>query len=104
VALYKLTRAAEVDLETIARFTLIEWNEKQARKYLQEIFDCMNSLARMPGQGAPWPARGSKYNRFRQGKHWVYYKIDSPGIMVIRVLHQSMNQPRKILAFDIGKL
>lgn len=105
MASYKLTRAAEADLDAISRYTLNVWNEQQALKYVEELFDCIEALARRPGLDKFCPPRiGKEYQRFQQGKHWIYYKSELEGITVIRVLHQRMDQWRQIFAYDVVPL
>jgi toxin ParE1/3/4 len=105
VASFKLTRAAEADLDAISRYTLREWNEKQARKYVKELFDCFRSVTGLPGMGKPWPKRGSQYYRIQQGKHWVYYKFTmEEGTVIVRILHQSVDQTKQVIAFSVDLL
>jgi len=95
-AAYKLTRKADEDLGEIWDYTEMAWGVEQAEKYLRSIEACLIELA--------W---GKKHGHVRQdiregrfsynvGKHVVIYRIDNEGIIVLRVLHGSMDIPRHL--------
>lgn len=42
---FRFYKTAREELEDIWFYTLQEWSEKQANKYLAEIFDCLQGLA-----------------------------------------------------------
>jgi toxin ParE1/3/4 len=41
---YEITKDAEADLEEIARYTIEEWGESQAKSYLRKIGQCFKNI------------------------------------------------------------
>ena len=92
---YKLTRAAEADINAISRYTLSQWSEEQALLYVDGLLNAIQSLSHFHGLGQACPQIHPDYRRLAQGKHWIYYMAGNPdaaSILVVRILHQTANQ------------
>ena len=95
-AVYKLTLKADEDLGEIWDYTEITWGVEQAEKYLRNIEACLMELACGKKQGHV--RQDIREGRFSHnvGKHVVLYRKDNEGIIVLRVLHGSMDIPRHL--------
>ncbi len=86
-----LTEAAGADLAEIARSTEAGWGVAQKRRYLGLFFAAFVRLRTNPELG---PARDDLkvgYRAIVVGRHLVVYRIESAEILVLRVLHGSMD-------------
>ena len=86
----RISGEAEADLVKIAEYTLSKWGWRQAKAYLAKLEDGLNLLARNPSVGMSCDLILPGLRRFEIGKHVVFYRSESEGIRVVRVLHQSM--------------
>ena len=90
MALLRLSRSAKSDLLSIGAYTLQTWGAAQAERYLDGIERCAKLLADNPLLGRPcnWIRPG--LCRFEKGRHVLFYRRDGDGILISRILHQSM--------------
>ncbi len=86
----RYSRLAESDLDGIAAYTIREWGDGQAVRYLGELEDCCERLARNPGLGRKCHTVRKGLRRMEQGSHVVFYNTTESGIVVERILHKSM--------------
>jgi toxin ParE1/3/4 len=80
---YRLSPAAERDLQGIWLYTFGEWGIQQAA--------AMAELANNPSIGVSCDAIRKGYYRNRVGRHFIYFRRTAYGIAVIRVLHDRMD-------------
>ena len=92
---YALTRAADADLTEIGRYTAKRWGYEQAEAYLLGLEATFVSLAAFPDTGRPFIERKG-YFRIKSGEHVVFYRKESSGVLIVRVLHQQMEPRRHI--------
>jgi plasmid stabilization system protein ParE len=71
VAKFRFSRRAEADLLSIGQYTLQKWGETQAARYLGELEDCC--------------------------QHVLFYRQESRGILISRILHQRMLPERHVM-------
>jgi len=90
VATVRFSRRAEADLLGIGDYTLRTWGKAQAALYLNEIETCCRMLADNPALGRRSDEVRSGLRRLECGKHVVFYRKVPGGILVSRILHQSM--------------
>ena len=83
---------AERDLEGISDYTQTMWGERQVLRYMATMQERLELLARSPHMGRPCNslAPGLGLRRFEVEKHVVFYMEQTPGILVVRVLHESV--------------
>lgn len=86
----RVSSEAENDLDLIAEYTIRTWGTNQADEYLARMEDGLNLLARNPAMGRNCDALQPGLHRFELGKHVVFYICEPDGILVVRILHQSM--------------
>jgi toxin ParE1/3/4 len=81
---------AKADLLKIGAYTLQTWGEAQAERYLDGLEQCAKLLAGNPslGRSCEWIRPG--LYRFEKERHVIFYRLEVDGIMVSRILHQSM--------------
>lgn len=83
MAEYRLTPAAEQDLEAIWIHTAQHWSVA-----------AFASLARSPRTVPACDHIRPGYRRRSVEQHMIYFRITSYGIAIVRVLHQRMDAPR----------
>jgi len=93
---YSLSARADQDLTEIYVYTFEKFGELQADHYLLRLHDGMQRLAREPGAGKDVQGLAGDYRRYDCGSHGIFYKDSPYGILVVRVLHLSMDFPRHL--------
>lgn len=92
---YLLTPAAERDLEDIWRYTARTWSIVQAENYTGDLIDAFENLA--AGTRGGVDVEGfPRYRKYLVGRHAIFFRDDGAGLVVVRVLHQSMDPERHI--------
>ena len=82
---YKITREARARLREIYHYTLQHYGRQKAEDYLASLSRCMNMLAEQPGLGHNF----KRFKRYNDGMHSIFYRVDSAGITVLHIFHQS---------------
>lgn len=90
MAAFRLSRHAEVDLRSIADYTLRTWGSAQADHYLGELEVCCQMLADNAAFGRLCGEVRPGLRRLEHGKNVVFYRQEPGGILVSRILHQRM--------------
>ncbi len=90
---YRLTPRAREDLRGIWNYTVANWGEPQAERYLKLIHERCERLAERPRTGRHRPDIGDGYHSLPVGSHLIFYLIRDGGIDVIGVPHQEMDIP-----------
>jgi toxin ParE1/3/4 len=89
---YMVTRKAHADLIKIGRFTEKEWGIAQRNKYLKLLDESFQQLSENSDIGITCNYIAEGYRKFPQGSHLIFYKLNPEGgILIIRVLHKSMD-------------
>jgi toxin ParE1/3/4 len=90
VATLRLSRSAKSDLLSIGAYTLQTWGAAQAERYLDSLERCAKLLAGNPSLGRPCDWIRPGLCRFEKGRHVLFYRREADGILISRILHQSM--------------
>ena len=93
----RVTPKAELDLIGIWVYTCGEWGIDQADKYLDELEEGMKQLIHHPSLGADYTHVLPGYRRLQVGHHALFYKLVEQELLVVRVLHESMDAPATLL-------
>ena len=95
---HRLSYQAEEDLESIWHYTYKNWSIEQADRYLNQIIDEIEYLSKNPYCGKDISEIKYGYFRWKVRSHFIFYKIDplQEILEVIRILHQSMDIPRRL--------
>jgi len=93
-----LTEIARADLASIRRYSMRTWGPDQTSKYMDALRDTMVGLV-----------RGTVFARKRDdlmpgilmasiGSHSIFFEAGESRVLVVRVLHQSMDYRRHLAA------
>jgi len=91
---YHLSNAAADDLAGIAAFTIERFGTEQARRYRDQFETCFQTLAENPKLGRDAEEVSEGLRRFEHQSHVIFYQPGDAGILIVRILHQSMDVPR----------
>jgi toxin ParE1/3/4 len=89
-----ISRRADSDLAGIAEFTTREFGIAQARAYRDQFAACFASLQRNPMLGGSADDLAPGLRRLRQQAHIVFYIPSDDAVLIVRVLHHSMDFKR----------
>ena len=96
MAEYRLTPAAEGDLEAIWSYTARQWGLDQANRYIDILTSAFSQLAEHPKKAPACDAIRPGYRRCSVERHMIYFRITAYGIAIIRVLHDRMEAQRNL--------
>ncbi len=82
---------------SVGIYTVDTWGEIQAARYLDELEKCFQKLADDPNLGRSCDDVRSGLRRIKPGKHVVFYRRESSGILVSRILHERMLPERHVI-------
>ncbi len=85
---YILSAQAEADLDEIWDYSFEHWGREQANQYTRKIHEALCLLGRSPRAGVACDDIAMGYRKFSIAMHSIYYRIDSPRPMIMRILHQ----------------
>jgi toxin ParE1/3/4 len=91
---YKLTEAAKMDLREISEYTKKTWGKEQEKVYRETIRAALSIIAKLPEIGQMREELAEGLRSFPVGNHIAYYVEKSGQIMVVRILHPSMDRER----------
>jgi toxin ParE1/3/4 len=94
---FDLTKSAQADLKSIARYTQERWGVRQRNTYLKEIDQVFRSLVKNPLIGRACDEVRNGYRKFPHGGHLIYYKqVDGELLLIVRILHMAMDADTQI--------
>ncbi len=93
---YRLSPAAEQDLENIWYYTNEQWGIEQAHRYIDTMIAAFESLARSPQTAPSCDHIRAGYRRRNLEQHVIYFQVTAYGIAIIRVLHGRMDADRHL--------
>ncbi len=88
---YRLQPAAYRDMEAIWSYTADRWGANQADHYIDGLDETFELLACQPGLGKLASEFSPAIRIHRHARHLVIYRQTDEDILVIRVLHDSMD-------------
>lgn len=91
MAEYRLSPAAQRDLDEIFNYTFRQWGAAQAVGYIDILEAACAKLAETPSQGQDCSYIRAGYRRCHVERHTVYYRVEPFGIAIIRILHHRQN-------------
>tara|TARA_R110001606_G_C15007169_1_gene607966 strand:- start:240 stop:536 length:297 start_codon:yes stop_codon:yes gene_type:complete len=92
-----LTPKAESDLIDIWVYTFEEWGADQADDYLDQLYAGMMPLIQHPFLGTDYAHVLPGYRRLQVEHHAVFYRVLEAEVLVVRVLHEYMDAPERLL-------
>jgi toxin ParE1/3/4 len=96
MAEYRLTPAAERDLESIWSYTVRPWGIDQAGRYIDALTAAFAELADSPRMAPAVEHIRPGCRRWGVERHRVYCRATAYGIVVVRVLQERMDAPRHL--------
>ncbi|GAB1392260.1 type II toxin-antitoxin system RelE/ParE family toxin [Rhodocyclaceae bacterium] len=96
MAEYRLTPAAEDDLEAIWTYTVQQWGFEQANRYTDFLTTVFAELAQSPKTAQACDHIRQGYRRWSVERHMIYFRVMNYGIVVVRILHDRMDAPRHL--------
>jgi toxin ParE1/3/4 len=100
VGTFRFSHRAESDLLSIGSYTLRTWGEAQTFRYLGELEACCQQLADDHASGRSCDDIRPGLYRREQGKHVIFFRRTSGGILVSRILHERMLPVRHAFGDD----
>lgn len=91
MARYRLTPRALRDLDEIADYSLDQWGPNRTEAYLEKMADRFQWLAENPLIGRVRDDVAVGYRCFSEGKHVIFYVVQSDQIAIIGVPHAAMD-------------
>lgn len=88
---YLFKPRAEQDLEDIYDYTVSEFGEEQADLYTRSLFDTFQQLADTPGIARRRDEVRKGLKSYPVKAHIVFFRESGSGVLIVRVLHQSMD-------------
>lgn len=94
---YRLSPAAEADLDDIWIYTATEWSTRQADIYVSSLFDTLVLLGNNQGLGRSVYTVKAGYRRLRCDHHLILYTAQ-PGepVEIVRILHEKVDIRRHL--------
>lgn len=99
--MYELTEEAVRDIQVIVEYSIAEFGMQQTEEYYHSLSKCLEMLGDNPEMGNLANNLLPGYRRFSHISHVIFYKAKNQGILVVRVLHKSMDI-NKQLGDEIG--
>ncbi len=94
MAEYRLTPAAEHDLEIIWTYTVQHWGMNQAERYIDLLTNAFEELSASPMTAPACDHIRPGYRRISHERHMIYFRVTDYGITVVRILHDRMDAMR----------
>ncbi len=88
MANYRLSQAADEDLDRLFDHGIDRFGLDQAIEYLDGLIRRFSALAETPDQWQAVEHIRSGYRRSVYGSHSIYYRMDADDIVVVRILGQ----------------
>ena len=85
---------------SIGAYTLRSWGTDQAVRYIDDLEACCQTLADNPALGRTCDDIRPGLRRMESGRHIVFYRQETGGILVSRILHQRMLPERHVIDDD----
>lgn len=88
---YKLKPLARFDMREIWAYSVQQWGRAAANRYICDLTAAMESVAKDPYLGTSADEVRSGYRKHIFGSHVIFYKLETNGIDIARILHQQMD-------------
>ncbi len=94
--MYKISKLANNDIDSIINYTINNFGTQAMISYHSSLEQCFQTIEKNPEIGLKSDFIIKDYYRFNHRSHVVYYQVTESGILIIRVLHQSMDVFRSL--------
>ncbi|SCZ84995.1 type II toxin-antitoxin system RelE/ParE family toxin [Nitrosomonas mobilis] len=96
MARYQIQTEADLDIDKIYEDGIETWGLAQARSYVLGLHERFEFLADNPNIGVNSDELTPNLQRFRYGRHVVFFINTDTGIIIVRVLGEEMDFKRHI--------
>lgn len=103
MAEYRLTPAAQQNLDDIFDQSVAEWGLSVTIRYTEELEAAFVMLADELQLGPSCEKIRPGYSQLRVGSHIVYHKAMGYGVAIIRILHQRMDALRHLRVLSLAR-
>ena len=86
-----------MDLGAIHEYTIANFGLSQAQRYLNGMHERFEDLARQPMLGRAASQLAPNLRRYEYRSHIVFYVSEHENVLIVRVLHQSMDVRRHVM-------
>ncbi len=90
MASFRLSQRARHDIAGITRHSARQWGTARGKAYVAHPEATFSRLAEFPLLGRDVSFLRPGYRQMETARHTVFYRTTEGGILIIRVLHQSM--------------
>lgn len=91
MASYRISNAAKADIRLIGEYTQKQWGKGKRRQYLADMQDKFTLLAENPLMVREDDSFTPPVRLCPHAQHLIVYVIDRSDILIVRILHGSMN-------------
>ena len=92
--MYSLSTEASEDLDAILDYSILNFGLDVMIDYHSTLEDCFKSIEENPKLGINIEYIQKDYLYFKHRSHLIFYKINEKGILIVRILHKSMDVSR----------
>jgi toxin ParE1/3/4 len=97
---YRLTPAAQNDLEGIWLYTLEQWSPQQADRYADILEDTLDRLLFMPEMARERPEFDPPVRIHPSAEHLIVYRIEGDLLVILRILGAGQDWQAILRAID----
>lgn len=95
-----LTEIARADLASIRRYSTRKWGPEQTTKYMDALRDTMKGVVRGTVVARSRDDLRPGIQMTTSGRHCIFFESDETRVLVVRVLHDSMDYRRHLGAAE----
>jgi len=92
--MYSLSNKATADVDSILDYSIINFGANVMIDYHKSLEKCFEMLDENPNLGTKVEHIRPDYLCFEHRSHLIFYKKKSQDILIIRILHKSMDAPK----------
>lgn len=97
MAAYKLSAAADADIDAIYEYSIVNFGLAVAREYLAELFARFELLADHADWGSDYGHIVPGLRRYEHTSHSIYFtRLDTGDVLIIRVLGARQDPARHL--------
>ncbi len=93
---FRVSLQAQDDIRNIGRYTQRIWGAEQRKFYLSGLDQKFHQLAENPNLAAERREFDPPVRIHLHQRHLIVYVAEEPNILIVRVLHESMDTPSHI--------
>jgi toxin ParE1/3/4 len=93
---YRLSPAAQSDLDEIWTYSADRWGAARADRYIRDLIGAVEKIAAEKRRGRACDDIRPGYFRCTCQSHVIFYKLTAARVDVIRILHQRMDFTRRL--------